>query len=171
MSQLERDEAVMAMGEALGAAGERARRDVEALREGVRRGQVRVQSEYRTVEDQALVMLGFTDTQRIRPVFKVMLDALRIIADREAGERKGVWKRSGLRGQCMHLFAKGERAFTQAMRGEIPSRDNFLDAINYAAFAELLRQNDDVPECYALDGSDAEDHARRILNGDWPWEG
>lgn len=122
--------------------------------------------EQRLAIEGALRGLGFKDPDRVAPMFKVMLDALRIIDDREAGERKGVWKRSGLRGQCMHLFAKGERAFTQAMRGEIPSRDNFLDAINYAAFAELLRQNDDVP--HGFDGEPAGDD---ILNGDWPWDG
>ena len=114
----------------------------------------------------ALRMLGFREPERMEPMFKVALDALRIIDSREAGERKGVWKRSGLKGQCFHLFAKGERAFTQVMRGEVPNRDNFLDAINYAIFAELIRQNADVPEEFG-----SEPDTARVLNGDWPWEG
>jgi hypothetical protein len=81
-------------------------------------------------------------------------------------ERSEVWRRSGVRGQTSHIMAKAERAFSQAMRGEIPNRDNYVDLINYAAFALVLIDEAGV-------GVDPEvvDVTASVLNGDWPWDG
>lgn len=81
-----------------------------------------------------------------------LLDAAAIVAAR-SDQRGDVWRRSGIKGACFQLMAKAERAFSEAMSERVPDPDNFIDAINYAAFALLL-----------LD--DAAD-----IDGDWPWGG
>jgi hypothetical protein len=76
-------------------------------------------------------------------------------------ERRGVWRRSGIKGQVFHLFAKAERAFMEVMQGRAPNNDHFIDAINYAVFAARLI--DDFDLTHARVPADAE------LNGEWPW--
>jgi hypothetical protein len=77
-------------------------------------------------------------------------------------ERGDVWRRSGVRGQTFHVYAKAERAFMQVMRGELPNPDHFVDLINYATFALILitefedRGEDELGQAPAL-------------NGEWPW--
>ncbi len=79
----------------------------------------------------------------------VVMTALARMQERNS-KRKGVWKRSGLKGQVFHLFAKAERVFTRVQRNEMPDDDDLIDAINYAIFAEVLRRRGDI-------------------NGRWPW--
>lgn len=90
------------------------------------------------------------ELQLIRHI-EVLLDAAAIVAGR-SGQRGMVWRRSGIKGACFQLMAKAERAFSEAMSGRTPDPDNFLDAINYAAFALRLLDSEDV-------------------EGVWPWEG
>lgn len=106
-----------------------------------------------------LADLGMRDVDGLLPAFRVMLDALAVMDNRNA-QRQNVWARSGIRGQVFHLFSKAERAFTKAMRGELPSEDDFLDAINYAVFGELLRRGPAV-----VPGVGPR------MTGEWPWEG
>lgn len=98
-------------------------------------------------------------------IAKVLLDAFDKYLERNR-ERSSIWRRSGLRGQTENLFAKGERAFAQAMRGEVPNVDNYIDAIVYSAFALVLMREADgngpVP---------SELQTRELLNGEWPWDG
>lgn len=75
-------------------------------------------------------------------------EALLVYRDRSA-ERRGLWKRAGGKGMAVQVFSKAERGFAEAMRGEIPSSDHYVDLINYAAFALALKDN---------------------MNGEWPWE-
>lgn len=82
---------------------------------------------------------------------EALLDAATIVAGR-SGQRGEVWRRSGIKGACFQLMAKAERAFSEAMSGQTPDPDNFIDAINYAAFALRLLDSEDV-------------------EGVWPWEG
>jgi hypothetical protein len=84
-------------------------------------------------------------------------------------ERSEVWRRSGVRGQVTHIMAKAERAFTQAMRGELPNRDHFIDLLNYSAFAVMLM--DEAAEKGAAFDMSEDEVSARVLNGDWPWEG
>lgn len=88
----------------------------------------------------------------------VLQEALELYAGR-AGERAEVWRRSGIKGQAFHVLAKAERGFLQAMAGEMPNRDHYVDLINYSAF--LIRLLDEG----AGDGMETE----QMLNGDWPW--
>lgn len=92
-------------------------------------------------------------------VAKVLLDAFDKYLERNR-ERSGLWRRSGLRGQTQNVFAKGERAFEQVMRGTIPNEDNYIDAIVYSAFALILMKE-----------AEAEGHkdVLGLLNGRWPW--
>jgi hypothetical protein len=78
---------------------------------------------------------------------KVLAAAMEVYVERN-GERDEVWRRSGAKGMTMHCYAKAERAFAEVMSGRTPNPDNFIDLINYAAFAYRL-------------GDD--------LNGSWPW--
>lgn len=87
-----------------------------------------------------------------------MMKALQVFQDRNAGQRRGVWKRSGIKGQIVHVFAKAERAFQAAFgKQEVPDEDHLLDLINYSVFA--LRLGCDI------DGETIENP----LNGLWPW--
>lgn len=117
------------------------------------------------VSDSGYQVLFGPDEDHLREHFEVLLDAMKIHAERER-ERSGVWRRSGIKGQVFHCLAKAERAFSQAMRGELPNWDNFMDLINYAAFgARLLIAKD-----WELGrGSQRTDDER--LAGAWPWEG
>jgi hypothetical protein len=87
---------------------------------------------------------------------EVLVRAFATYAIRER-ERRGVWKRSGIKGQAFHLFAKAERAFMSIMSGQVPNVDHFVDAINYSAFAVRL-----------LDDGDT-DRLEQAMNGEWPW--
>jgi hypothetical protein len=87
----------------------------------------------------------------VAPVARVQREALALCRERES-ERRGVWRRSGLKGQTFHVFAKAERAFLQVMAGELPNRDHYLDLINYAAFAVVLL-----------------DAGQPAIDGVWPW--
>jgi hypothetical protein len=90
----------------------------------------------------------------------VLARALMVYQERNKGERRGVWRSSGVKGQVVMLFSKAERAFHAAFhRGTIPGTDHFLDLINYAGFAVRLLQEDA--------GSAAS--RERIMDGDWPW--
>lgn len=82
---------------------------------------------------------------------EALLDAATVVAER-SGQRGEVWRRSGIKGACFQLMAKAERAFSEAMSGQTPDPDNFIDAINYAAFALRLLDSENV-------------------EGSWPWKG
>ncbi len=107
--------------------------------------------EVEKVEKAVLRMMGLPDDPGLQEHTRHLLRALSLHAEREQ-ERQGVWRRSGLRGQVFHLFAKAERAFSEVMRGDVVNDDHFYDAINYATFALRLPHEGD-------------------RNGDWPWEG
>lgn len=93
-------------------------------------------------------------------------EAFAIHVERES-ERSGVWERSGLRGQAMHVFAKAERAFTAVARGDVPNIDNFLDLINYSAFAIRLIRN--AEHDASMRGLPVDKD--KLLDGEWPWNG
>lgn len=105
------------------------------------------------------------DQQEYEKVAKILLEILALYVERNS-ERKGIWRRAGLRGQTQNVFAKGERAFTQVMAGEIPNEDNYRDAIVYSVFALLLMR-----ECGLPDPKQAQIYVDACLNGLWPWEG
>jgi hypothetical protein len=94
----------------------------------------------------------------------VLLHAYWVFVERDSGQRHGVWRRSGIKGQVMHLFAKAERAFMALFQhGELPDDDHLLDAINYAVFAVRLRQ-----EAFSRWAGDIE-AMEKAADGEWPW--
>jgi hypothetical protein len=95
---------------------------------------------------------------RMGQVFRACVSLYR---ERNA-ERGEVWRRSGVRGQVFHVYAKAERAFMQVMRGELPNPDHFVDLINYAAFTLILLMEHE-------DRGEDELGQAPALNGEWPW--
>lgn len=82
--------------------------------------------------------------------------ALQVYQARNTGQRRGVWRRSGIKGQVVHIFAKAERAFWSIFRqNELPDEDHFFDLMNYSAFA--LRQLEEM------------DKGEDRTGGEWPW--
>lgn len=85
-------------------------------------------------------------------------------------ERKGVWRRGGVKGQVRDSYAKAERLFFEAHHhNELPSEDDLLDIINYSVFALiLLREGFDK-----ANGSENDERNNRVkmrtMNGEWPW--
>lgn len=92
---------------------------------------------------------------------RMLAQALQVYQDRNSGQRKGVWMRSGVRGQIVHVFAKAERAFQAAFGArEIPDPDHLVDLINYAVFALRL--------CVEGDRNVTKTN-EEVLGGAWPW--
>lgn len=93
-----------------------------------------------------------------------LLRAQRLYIERDSGQRRGVWRRSGVKGQVMHAYAKAERAFMALFKfDEVPDEDHLLDQINYAAFA--LRLQDEAIGRWQADIQ----AVNKSLNGEWPW--
>jgi hypothetical protein len=75
---------------------------------------------------------------------KALFDSMEIMMERDATPgRKGIWMRSGLRGQAFQLMSNAERAFhTVFDEGGDYDPENVApyleDAINYAAFGLAL---------------------------------
>lgn len=85
--------------------------------------------------------------------------ALQVYQTRNSGQRRGVWRRSGIKGQVVHVFAKAERAFQAAFgKQEIPEDDHFYDLINYSTFALRISNPGTV-----------DDIQPDPMNGEWPW--
>lgn len=103
---------------------------------------------------------------------EVLTKALKKYQERDA-ERKGVWRRGGVKGQVHDAYAKSERLFFQALHhNRVPIEDDLIDIINYATFALMLMQEseEERPEPgYSREGFDDEEINRRTLNGAWPW--
>jgi len=89
-------------------------------------------------------------------VWEMMNRAFHLYLQRE-GERKSVWRRSGLKGTVFMLYTKADRAFQQTFSlGQVPNIDHFVDAVVYGAFGMVYL-------------TQPEDDKRDPLNGVWPW--
>lgn len=107
--------------------------------------------------DAVIFLFGKEDGHLIEQL-NIFARAMKIHEEREK-ERQGVWRRSGIKGQVTHVFAKAERAFREVFQNnKIPNEDHLYDVINYAAFALRLgyqtfsTMNDEL-----------------ALKGEWPW--
>lgn len=100
------------------------------------------------VNNEIRVLLPDSTSPEDQEHLQILLSAFLVYQKRNSGQRREVWRHSGVTGQVVHLFAKAERAFQAVLEGYVPDPDHFLDAINYAAFAIRL-------------GND--------LKGQWPW--
>lgn len=102
-----------------------------------------------------------SETWSDHEVAKVLLTAYEKYRERNA-KRKGVWMRSGVKGQVHNVFSKAERAFIDVEAGELPDPDHLEDLIIYSAFALILG---DHKTCSAI--ADWSDEKR--LKGEWAW--
>ncbi len=81
-----------------------------------------------------------------------LIEAAHVVIER-SGQRGQVWRRSGVKGASFQLMAKAERAFSEVMAGRRPDPDNYIDAINYAAFALRLMADGEAKGCWPWEGS------------------
>lgn len=85
----------------------------------------------------ALGALGLHGDEDVMLQFRPMVNAMFLYVERNR-RRRGVWRRSGLKGQVFHIFAKAERLFEQIMHDGEHDPEEIIDLINYAAFADRL---------------------------------
>lgn len=99
----------------------------------------------------ALVNLGLPGDEDVMLQFRPMVNAMFLYVERNR-RRRGVWRRSGLKGQVFHIFAKAERLFELIMHNSEFDPEEIIDLINYAAFADRLSAGE-VGD----------------MKGTWPW--
>lgn len=100
---------------------------------------------------QALLALSIRGDEDNMQQFRPMVNAMFLYVEKNR-RRRGVWRRSGLKGQVFHIFAKAERLFEIIMHDGEHDPEEIIDLINYAAFADRLSTGE-----------------VKDMKGTWPW--